>query len=44
VDVVAIGVFHISSPVLLSGMPISLGPGHGHHIPNFGEHIFQALR
>ena len=44
VDEVAVGVFHISSPASLGGMPLSLAPGHGHHVPTFGEHLFYELR
>ena len=44
VDEVAVGVFHISSPASLGGMPLSLAPGHGHHVPTFGEHLSYERR
>ena len=40
VDVVAVSVLHIPFPASLGSMPHSLGPGHGHHTPNFGENPF----
>src|SRR5215212_5541869 len=38
-DVVAVGVFHISSPASLSYLLPSLA-SHGHQIPTFGEPYF----
>src|SRR5215207_7177279 len=44
VDDVAVGVFHITSPASLGGMPLSLGPGPGHYIPSFRERLWRRTR
>jgi hypothetical protein len=43
-DVVAVGVFNISSPASLDDMPLSLCSGHGHQILIFRDTILSGAR